>query len=1124
MIMRNLLTLVACLFPLIAFSQGGPIIRNPITTNAFMNQPQNGWIAIWNNVAGRWSNGVNTASATNDSQPPSTVLSNLTQTGVSPGATNAGFYIGSSNGLGTNTAIHGSLTSKGKTTNENGLVVFNDPISVVNTNFGEGAAISMTTYDGIAGSFIDLRRSRGTVALPTKLFAADLVSDIAFYGMSDSTIFRQAAMFEVNAISDFTTTAESLLNLKLGTLAGGAAVTRMTWTPYGTTNIGDFGVGGNSIVFGNDSIGGNLLVGGIASLNALDVTSSLSSTSTNLIDSQSEDATPANGDYVLVHDVSTASLTKVQLGNLPGGGGGGGGTTNAFTGGILWVDKTNGNDALAIATGGRDFMHPWATFTNALRYATNGDTVRVGPGTWNITNGIAAIMPVGVHLQGSGRRSSFITNSLVLNSITAGQGVGIPLATDSMVSGFYLAIDAHTNQYRAQIGAVFLTALGLTHNRAFTNAVISDCEIEGGTDAVFVRHDSVCTLRIYNCTIRGKSDVLVFGDNAGSSIEIYNVDSRAIGPYALYPQTDGFIFLSTSAIIENSSSYASNNVNWNKAMDLRSGAHVIVRNSKFLAGGTNPTNIFGEAGTLLELQTEDGYDTNRVFAPVLLDRKTFIEASTTTSGVPITNRFTSDYIGSSSATAIGLGTSNTFRWVVDSDGQMYPFVDAIKAIGRDANRVKAIHTVTSVVNQIKMVNGQATNSFLYLNATTNVAVGAFGSGLSFSGGTLTSSGGSGSTNNVAQGIGTSDTTNALKRHWVHIGDTTNIVLNWSVTNVVVASPSNNFTISWINEPTTLDQTLHLELWNTNSTAGFFPTNHLDGTSPTLLPALSTNTYQFRWNGHRFYVISGQIETSGLGDVYLLQQSPTITTPILPTGATTNRAATREYALTMTNAAGLTDWTPMTTKLSSRRRSWFLPTTTTILQCGMGEFWALTGNQGLIEATATEPASLYVTNLASSGSDAGINGNGFKFWQPGRGSGLHWTAGITLGGTNATRQWIGLTAGSISQMDSAQPNFKIAAFQYESTVNSHFWFVTANAGSAWQTNDTQVVATDNVLRHFEIVEDVAGARWYGVIDGVVVATNTVNLPTTAMQSNVSTHTQEALAKTNKIAYIEVTGNY
>lgn len=128
---KKITGLLLFLIPLVALPQGGPIIRNPVTTNAFMNQPQNGWIAIWNNVAQKWSNGVNTASATNDAQPPSTVLSNLTATGVSPGATNASAYIASLSGLGSNTHIKALVgTSRALLVNTNVLVVTNGNVGI----------------------------------------------------------------------------------------------------------------------------------------------------------------------------------------------------------------------------------------------------------------------------------------------------------------------------------------------------------------------------------------------------------------------------------------------------------------------------------------------------------------------------------------------------------------------------------------------------------------------------------------------------------------------------------------------------------------------------------------------------------------------------------------------------------------------------------------------------------------------------------------------------------------------------------------------------------------------------------------------------------------------------------
>lgn len=103
-----LLSFALALLPMLGLAQG-PILRNPVTTNAFMNPPQNGWIAIWNTAAGRWSNGVNTASATNDSQPPSTVLTNLSFTSALTNVNPNQFFPAS--------ATHLTITNTPKITN-----------------------------------------------------------------------------------------------------------------------------------------------------------------------------------------------------------------------------------------------------------------------------------------------------------------------------------------------------------------------------------------------------------------------------------------------------------------------------------------------------------------------------------------------------------------------------------------------------------------------------------------------------------------------------------------------------------------------------------------------------------------------------------------------------------------------------------------------------------------------------------------------------------------------------------------------------------------------------------------------------------------------------------------------
>jgi hypothetical protein len=65
--MRTLLTFFGLLIPMLLSAQA-PILRNPATTNQFMNVPSSGNVPLWNADAGKWSNAVPpTASAAGNS-------------------------------------------------------------------------------------------------------------------------------------------------------------------------------------------------------------------------------------------------------------------------------------------------------------------------------------------------------------------------------------------------------------------------------------------------------------------------------------------------------------------------------------------------------------------------------------------------------------------------------------------------------------------------------------------------------------------------------------------------------------------------------------------------------------------------------------------------------------------------------------------------------------------------------------------------------------------------------------------------------------------------------------------------------------------------------------------------
>lgn len=68
MIMKTFLTcFLSAFLPLVGLAQA-PILRNPSTTNQFMNLPSSGTVPLWNSTAGKWSNApAGTASAAGNS-------------------------------------------------------------------------------------------------------------------------------------------------------------------------------------------------------------------------------------------------------------------------------------------------------------------------------------------------------------------------------------------------------------------------------------------------------------------------------------------------------------------------------------------------------------------------------------------------------------------------------------------------------------------------------------------------------------------------------------------------------------------------------------------------------------------------------------------------------------------------------------------------------------------------------------------------------------------------------------------------------------------------------------------------------------------------------------------------
>lgn len=235
------------------------------------------------------------------------------------------------------------------------------------------------------------------------------------------------------------------------------------------------------------------------------------------------------------------------------------------------------------------------------------------------------------------------------------------------------------------------------------------------------------------------------------------------------------------------------------------------------------------------------------------------------------------------------------------------FVAGTEVTFSDPNSDFAATDVTSAIAELVSSNGSGPNASdgkVHWQQLVGVPAG-FADG--------TDDGGSASTNVVAIGIGTADITNAVKRWTVHLGNDTNVVLNWSVTNYYICSPSNTFTVSWINAPAAGKpaQSMFLEIVNTNSTAGYFPTNGLNNSPVIMLSAPSTNTYRFHFDGTNFWTESGQILTTGLGDTNVYNVNPVLHNPtnvgsviLLPSSGSVTVIKAAASSAAVTNLTGI----------------------------------------------------------------------------------------------------------------------------------------------------------------------------------------------------------------------------
>lgn len=124
-------------------------------------------------------------------------------------------------------------------------------------------------------------------------------------------------------------------------------------------------------------------------------------------------------------------------------------------------------------------------------------------------------------------------------------------------------------------------------------------------------------------------------------------------------------------------------------------------------------------------------------------------------------------------------------------------------------------------------------------------------------------------------------TNAIERTVLNLGSVTNPVIPWGTTNRIIWSPASNagYTMSGNPGQLTNEQIIHLTVCLTNAaiTSIVCPTNTIDGIPPLFLTAPSTNDFDLIYDGFKFYIADGQVRSAGTGP-FVLQTNATVITP------------------------------------------------------------------------------------------------------------------------------------------------------------------------------------------------------------------------------------------------------
>jgi hypothetical protein len=276
---RKITALLVCAFSLLVVA-GTKVsqltrTRSLQSTSRFMVSTQDATSGRWSSRyitapdlatnIGPWitNSGSGTGGSATNAQPPSTTLTNLSGTGVAPGATNAGAYVGSDGGKGTNNQFWGITTNLGLRVTS--TAVFDD-------NVGIGGELNILGYPNVADSLDSLQSRQSGNAVLTNIIATGAVTNIGSALLSASNYYARIVPVTTNdnvslILSNAQNNTAYILapgsyaitpSVLSSNLSGGTQYRGITFA--GKTNVAILGLKGSTIIDGSSEYGELLVI------------------------------------------------------------------------------------------------------------------------------------------------------------------------------------------------------------------------------------------------------------------------------------------------------------------------------------------------------------------------------------------------------------------------------------------------------------------------------------------------------------------------------------------------------------------------------------------------------------------------------------------------------------------------------------------------------------------------------------------------------------------------------------------------------------------------------------------------------------------------------------------------